>query len=161
MFQTACLRGYHWYKGQNMSFGCMLCLAIRSLTPFEEEHECHINSQQLWSHLVKFTMDVTVSTPFFFSSFIPSRQQANRRVLCENMSQQTGNHWATKTIYRQNPSISLLANTTNLVMMNITDQKQTKENAEYLVLQRGKWKELIEILQKRDVELFHFSCYLF
>lgn len=73
---------------------------------------------------------------FFFSSFILSPQQANRRVLCENMSQQTGNCWATKTIYWQNPSISLLANTSNLTMVNITDQKQTKENVECLSAKR-------------------------
>lgn len=69
VFQSGFLGGYHWYKGENVSFGCMLCTAIRSITLFLKEHESHTDSQQPLSHLVKFTVEVTMSTPIFFSSF--------------------------------------------------------------------------------------------
>jgi len=76
MFQSALLGGYHRYKGENVSFGCVLCTATRSITLFLKEHESRTNSQQLLSHLVKFTVEVTVSTPIFllFPLLLLSRQ---------------------------------------------------------------------------------------
>lgn len=86
VFQSAFLGWYHWYKEENVSFGCLLCIATRSMTLFLKEHDSHTDSQQPLSHLVKFTVEVTMSTPscfFFLFPFLPLSRQTN--MFCVNI----------------------------------------------------------------------------
>lgn len=64
-----------------MSFGCVLCIAIVLLL---KEHEHHMNSQQPFGHLVRFTVEVIMSAPIFSPfSIPPTHRQTN--MFCVNI----------------------------------------------------------------------------
>lgn len=88
-----------WYQGQRWHLGDAVC-DQGGLTQF------------LWGHRVPPTPRESSQGRSVcpHHSSIPPTQQANKYVVCEYTSQQTGKQWATKTNYWQNPSVNLAAN---------------------------------------------------